>query len=69
MENPKVVNPKFLTVQSAAHQLGLSVWTVRAWCYHGKITSAKLGSRLMVPAGELDRIAAEAIRPRLEPSK
>jgi hypothetical protein len=38
----------------------------RLWAYRGKVASAKLGSRLMIPTSELDRIIAENLRPALE---
>jgi excisionase family DNA binding protein len=57
---------KLLTIQDAAHLLGLSVWTLRGWAYAGRISSHKLGKRLMVSQGELDRIVAETERPRLK---
>jgi excisionase family DNA binding protein len=38
----------------------------RLWAYRGKVTSAKLGSRLMIPTSELDRIIAENLRSALE---
>ncbi|MHB1938913.1 MAG: helix-turn-helix domain-containing protein [Acidobacteriaceae bacterium] len=65
MKNQTELKPRFYNVGKAAEILGLSVWTVRTWAYTGKIASAKLGSRLMVPAEELEKIAAEAVRPRL----
>lgn len=58
--------PKLISVQGAAAALGISVWTVRAWCYCGRISSHKLGKRLMVAQDELNRILAETERPRLE---
>jgi len=63
----KTINaPKLLTVQAASVALGLSVWTLRAWAYAGKISSNKLGRRLMVSTAEIDRLIAESERPRLE---
>ena len=57
---------KLLTVQEAAQTLNLSVWTLRSWAYAGRISSHKLGKRLMVSQDELDRILAETERPRLK---
>jgi excisionase family DNA binding protein len=62
-----VIEPKLITVQDAAAMLGLSVWTLRNWCYRGLVSSNKLGSRRMLPTTEVDRIIAETRRPRLEP--
>jgi excisionase family DNA binding protein len=61
-----LIAPKLISVQGAAAALGISVWTVRAWAYAGKISSNKLGKRLMVSSAEIDRIIAESERPRLE---
>jgi excisionase family DNA binding protein len=57
---------KLLTIQEAAQTLNLSVWTLRSWAYAGRISSHKLGKRLMVSQEELDRILAETERPRLK---
>lgn len=59
---------QLLGVVEAADELGLSHWTLRAWAYSGRISSNKLGSRLMIPRSEIDRIIAESERPRLEPT-
>jgi excisionase family DNA binding protein len=56
---------KLLTIQEAADSLGISVWTLRGWAYSGRISSHKLGKRLMVSLEELDRILTESERPRL----
>jgi excisionase family DNA binding protein len=57
---------KLLTIQEAADTLSLSVWTLRSWAYAGRISSHKLGKRLMVSQEELNRILAETERPRLK---
>jgi excisionase family DNA binding protein len=65
--NMKTTTPhKLLTIQEAADSLGISVWTLRGWAYAGRISSHKLGKRLMVSQKELDRILAETERPRLK---
>ena len=62
----KVLNtPRLMNLTSAAEQLGLSPWTIRAWAYSGKIASHKLGTRLMIPTSEIDRVIAKTERPRL----
>ena len=53
------------SVNNAGEQLGLSHWTIREWCYRGKLASHKIGTRLMVPQSEIDRIITESLRPRL----
>ena len=59
---------QLLGVVEAADELGLSHWTLRAWAYSGRIASNKLGTRLMIPRTEIDRIVAESERPRLDPA-
>jgi excisionase family DNA binding protein len=62
----KTTQTQLLTVQAAADVIGLSVWTLRAWAYAGKVSSVKLGKRLLIPQSELDRLVSENTRPRLE---
>lgn len=59
---------KLRNLNQASEQLGLSSWTLRRWAYDGKIASAKLGTRLMIPQSEIDRIVEESMRPRLTES-
>jgi len=54
---------RLLPLQAVADRLGLSIWTIRNWCYAGKIASCKLGWRLMVPESECDRLIRETMRP------
>lgn len=62
--NPEAVQPRFYDVRTFGQLLGgLSPWTIRAWAYQHKIASAKIGSRLMIPAAELERLEQEAITP------
>jgi len=58
--------PLLLGVKQAAEMLGLSPWTIRQWCYSGKIASHKIGTRLMVSPEALDQLLAETLRPRLQ---
>jgi excisionase family DNA binding protein len=46
---------------------GLSVRTVRAWAAAGRIASCKLGSRVMIPSSEVERIVKETQRPSTRP--
>ena len=56
-------------VQEGADYLGISVWTLRNWCYSGRCSSVKMGDRLMVEWSELDKLVSEALRPRLQVAK
>jgi excisionase family DNA binding protein len=55
-----------LSVDEAATALGLSPWTIRAWISKGRIASAKLGTRRLIPQPELDRLIQESLVPRYE---
>lgn len=54
-------------IDDAAFQTGLSPGTLRNWCYSGKLTSHKLGRRLLVSAESLEELirASECPRPAL----
>lgn len=54
---------RLVPVAAVADRLGCSIWTIRGWAYAGKIASCKLGSRLMIPESEIDRLIAETLRP------
>ena len=56
---------KLISVSEAADILGISPWTVRAWIAQGKLGSAKLGSRRLVPESEVERLIGEARIPAL----
>jgi excisionase family DNA binding protein len=60
------MSESLVSVEKAADILGLSPWTVRAWVSKGKIGSAKLGSRRLIPQSELDRLISESLVPRYE---
>ena len=59
---------KLLSIDKAAEVLSVSPWTIRSWITHGKIGSAKLGSRRLVPQSELERLIRESSIPALEAS-
>ena len=56
---------QLLGVAEAEALTGVSRWTWRRWSYDGKITSVKLGKRLLIPSSEIQRLVAENTRPRL----
>lgn len=60
------MNESLISIDKAADILGLSPWTIRAWITQGKITSAKLGARRLIPQSELDRLISESLVPRHE---
>lgn len=59
-------SPLLLSVYKAGEMLGLSPWTIRQWCYTGKIASYKIGTRLMVSQASIDQLLGESLRPRIE---
>jgi excisionase family DNA binding protein len=56
---------RLLSVKEFGALLGVSLWTVRAWAYRGRVASVKLGARMMIPTAELDRLISENMRPAL----
>ncbi len=50
-------------VDVAGEQTGLSPWTWRRWAYEGKVASIKVGSRLLIPRSEIERVLSEGLRP------
>jgi predicted site-specific integrase-resolvase len=66
MANEFEMAPELLPIKSFAARLGVSVWTARGWCYRGTVTSVKIGSKLLVPVGEVARVISEHTRPRLD---
>jgi excisionase family DNA binding protein len=62
---PVSPNQRLLSVKDFGALLGVSLWTIRAWAYKGRVASVKLGARMMIPTTELDRLIAENLRPTL----
>ena len=63
------IDPELLGMAEAEAMTGVSRWTFRRWAYAGRISSVKLGNRLMISRVELDRVIAEGTRPRLQDAK
>jgi predicted site-specific integrase-resolvase len=62
---PPVDAAALLPLAEFAERLKISVWTARSWAYSGKISSVRVGAKLLhVPASEIDRIINEGMRPR-----
>jgi excisionase family DNA binding protein len=59
------VSAEYLGVAEAEAMTNVSRWTWRRWAYDGKVSSVKLGKRLLIPASEISRLVAENMRPRL----
>lgn len=51
---------KLLSIEKTAELLSISPWTVRAWITQGKLGSAKLGSRRLVPQSEIEKLISKA---------
>jgi len=60
------VEPEYVSVQSAEIMTGRSRWRWRRDAYEGKISSVKLGAKLLIPISEVRRVIAENTRPRLQ---
>jgi excisionase family DNA binding protein len=56
---------RYVSVIEGEELTGLSRWTLRRWYMDGKISSIKVGSRVLIPMSEIDRVIAEGTRPRL----
>ena len=56
---------KMFSVGMAAELLSVSPWTIRAWIKQGKLGSAKLGSRRVVPQSEIEHFVNESLEPAL----
>ncbi len=56
-----MVEDRLVSIKDAAEILAISPWTVRAWVTQGKISSAKLGARRLIPESEINRLLTEAI--------
>jgi excisionase family DNA binding protein len=51
-------------VKLAAERLGVSIWTLRKKAYMGDVASVKIGTKLLIPESELERLVQENLRPR-----
>jgi hypothetical protein len=62
------IERKLLSVDECNALTGLSAWWFRRAAYAGRIESVKVGSRLMIPVSEVDRVITEGTRPRVSTS-
>lgn len=65
----KTDEAQYLSPTDAGGRYGLSGWTIRRWAYEGKISSVKLGKRLLIPVAEMERLVRKNTRPALEPQR
>lgn len=56
---------QLLSIERTAEMLSVSPWTVRAWITQGRLGSAKLGSRRLVPQSEIEKLISDASVPAL----
>jgi len=54
---------RLLSIALVAEHLGVSPWTIRVWIKQGKLGSAKLGTRRLVPQSEVIRFLASSFTP------
>jgi excisionase family DNA binding protein len=60
---------RLLSVAMVAEHLGVSAWTIRVWIKQGKLGSAKLGTRRLVPQSEVTRFLASSFTPAVPAPK
>jgi excisionase family DNA binding protein len=51
------------SVEQAGELLGISPWTVRNYIKTGKLKPVRLGRRVLLTEGELERLVAESQQP------
>lgn len=57
------IEKKLLSIVEAEATTGISRFTWRRWAYDSKVSSVKLGKRLLIPTSEIERLIAEGTRP------
>lgn len=56
---------RLANLEECAAATGLSTFWWRRKAKNGEVESVKMGTRLMIPVSEIDRIIAENTRPRV----
>jgi excisionase family DNA binding protein len=56
---------QLLGVDQAGELTNPSPWTWRRWAYEGKVSSVKLGKRLLIPRSAVNKLILENTRPAL----
>lgn len=64
-----MIEDRLVSIKEAAAILGVSHWTLRAWITQGKVASAKLGTRRLIPESEINKLLTESITPARHPAK
>lgn len=54
--------PRLIGIRDAATISGLSEWTWRSWIRQGKVTSYKLGSRVMIELTDVQSLIEQGKR-------
>ena len=49
--------PRLFGIKEAACLLSVSSWSIRRWIRQHKIHAVRLGRRVLVPAGEIERLS------------
>lgn len=57
---------KLIGVSEAEQVTSVSRWTWRRCAYTGRVASVKMGSRLLIPRSEIDRIIEKNLRPAVD---
>jgi excisionase family DNA binding protein len=64
-----MIEDRLLSIKDAAAILAVSHWTLRVWITQGKIASAKLGTRRLIPESEINKLLVESITPARRQAK
>jgi excisionase family DNA binding protein len=54
---------RLLSIEAVAELLSVSPWTIRSWIRDGRLGSAKLGTRRLIPQSEVERFVAGSFVP------
>jgi excisionase family DNA binding protein len=63
MDTRSELRPILHSVEETANLIRISPHTVRAYVRSGLIKPTRIGTRVLVSAAEIDRIAVEGLRP------
>ena len=60
-----MLKQNLLSIPEVAARLGLKPVTVRLWANSRKLARVKLGRRVLIPEGEIERLIAQNLTPAL----